>query len=118
MIIEQNEIRAVTPVLKILDANVEYSHGCLIIQGHVVNTCQVNTEAITVFAGYFSKNGVLLNEENMLMEDPVLLVGDSSFFSISTPFNPDYEYAIISFKYLTGTSIKTSGDKKVIRPEE
>jgi hypothetical protein len=112
---EENKKIIITPTLKILDALMEVSHGYLIIQGHVINTCQMDIERIIASAEYFSKNGVLLNEENMLIENPILIVGKISLFSIATLFNPDYEYAVISFRYLMGTSITTFGDRKVIR---
>lgn len=102
-----------TPRLKLLSALMRYSNGYLVIIGYVLNNGSRELANILATAEYYSKNGVFFKTADSLLDQAAVPPRIVSSFSIITVYNPDLDYAKLSFNLLTGQSVPVTGDTAV-----
>jgi hypothetical protein len=95
--------------LKVINTNLQKTAGYLLIQGHVANDSEQALNNIVAVAEYWSDKGVLLKKSDILVDVTSIKPQNASTFCIITLQSPDIEYVHLSFKYLLGENIETSG---------
>ena len=95
--------------LRVISATVQRTFGYILIQGRVANGCEQELNNVVAVAEYWSNGGILLKKSDMLVDMTSMKPQHASTFSIITEESPEIDYVQLSFKYLLGDTIETSG---------